>query len=62
MTRDKQQAIDLTDSQLLDLKRYARLHNLTVEQAATRLAQVELDARYRLRKIGISQVLPFKRR
>jgi len=52
----------LTDSQLLQLKRYARLHGLTVEQAATRLAQVELDARYRLRKTGISQVLPFKRR
>jgi hypothetical protein len=62
VTRDKQQAIDLTDSQLLDLKRYARLHGITVEQAATRLAQVELDARYRLRKTGISQVLPFKRR
>ena len=62
MTRDKQQAIDLTEPQLLALKRYARLHGITVEQAATRLAQVELDARYRLRKTGISQVLPFKRR
>lgn len=62
MTRDKQQAIDLTEAQLLDLKRYARLHGITVEQAATCLARVELDARYRLRKTGISQVLPFKRR
>ena len=62
MTRDKTQAIDLADKELLALKRFARLHGLTVEQAATRLAQVGLEARYRFRKTGISQVLPFKRR
>lgn len=61
MTRDKTQAIDLTEAQLLNLKRYARLHGITVEQAATRLAQTELDARYRLRKIGIAQMLPRRR-
>jgi len=62
VTRDKQQAIDLTEQQLLSLKRYARLHDITVEQAATQLARTALDARYRMRKTGISQVLPFKRR
>lgn len=62
MTRDKTQDIDLTEAQLLDLKRYARLHGITVEQAATNLARAELDARYRLRRNGVSKVLPFKRR
>jgi len=62
VTRDKTQAIDLTEAQLLSLKRYARLHSITVEQAATQLARTALDARYRMRKTGISRVLPFKRR
>jgi hypothetical protein len=55
------QQLDLTAQESAALDAYAQAHGLTPEQAATKLAQQTLAARYRLPKQQ-GRVLPFRRR
>lgn len=51
--------IDLTPSEYARVEEYARIHGLTVEAAATELAQRAIEARYVLPK-NRSNVVPLR--
>jgi hypothetical protein len=60
-TPPQTQHLDLTDREAAALESYAKAHGLTLQQAATKLAQQTLDTRYRIKQKQ-GQVLPFRRR
>ncbi|QHJ00092.1 hypothetical protein GT347_20170 [Xylophilus rhododendri] len=52
----------MTDAEAAALSQYATSQGITVDQAATRLAQQELQRRYRRPPVPGARVLPMRRR
>lgn len=57
----KRQETDLSAAEYARLKEFADAHGVTVDEAATRLAKVALDSRYRMRRLGMAKVLPLRK-
>lgn len=58
----KTSAVDLTDAEAEALLQYATARGMTVDQAATELAQETLERRYRRAPVPGARVLPIRRR
>lgn len=58
----KTSAVELTDAEAEALSQYAIARGMTVDQAATELAQETLQRRYRRAPVPGSRVLPLRRR
>lgn len=54
--------LHLSDKEAAALDAYAQAHGMTREEAATKLAQQALIARYLIRKGSPAQVLPFRKK
>ena len=58
----KTSPVDLPDAAAAELERYAAERGITVDQAATQLAQQVLNSRYRIARVPGARVVPLRRR